>query len=154
VGEPSLYKTSLYIDASTYLNCRKLDLIPIDIKEVPDYLSFKKLKPITKDIENPNLMDSKARGYDHHYYFDNNDISSIKSSLVGQTYQMDIYTDFKGMQIYSVNYPNITPCYEIEPILHRSLAMEPQDGFLNNTILKPNETYNRFIRLSFKRKNN
>jgi aldose 1-epimerase len=151
VGEPSLYTTKLYINSSNYLHVRQNDSIPIEKRALPEYMNFKIIKEITKDINHPILLDSKAHGYDHHYFFDNeNEFNTLKASLIGRKYKMDIFTDFKGMQIYSCNYLKTTyPHYELDNIVHKSLAMEPQDDFLNINILKPGEIYNKFIKLCF-----
>ena len=152
VGEPSLEKTKLYINSSNYLHCNPVDLIPIEKRPCPDYLSFKKPKEIMKDIDNEVLINSKANGYDHHYYFDEQDINKVKAELIGTQYKMSIYTDFSGMQIYSCNHLSTDPCFDILPIRRKSIAMEPQEDFLTLHLLKPNEKYHHFIKLVFSKK--
>lgn len=149
VGEPSLEHTKLYINASHYLHCQSEDLLPIEKRATPDYLSFKKARNIMEDINHPDLMCGKAKGYDHHFYFDDLNPNSLKSELIGREYKMSIYSDFNGMQIYSYNYLTNIECHELVNDLRRCLAMEPQDSFLNLNLLSPNEQYHRFIRLVF-----
>lgn len=150
-GEPSLKNSKLWIDASNYLYCNPLDLTAIERRPVTDYLDFRKTKEIYKDIDNPIMVNSKAGGYDHNYYFDNNDDNKVKAKLIGTKYEMSIFTNFKCLQIYSNNVNNTVPHYGLTNGLHKSLAMEPQDSYDTLNILKPNEQYYRFITLIFQK---
>ena len=151
VGERSLKDTKLQINASKYLHCDSKELLPIEIRDVPNYLDFRQLRNIMDDISNPVLINSKAKGYDHHYYFDDEDVIKEKAILVGNHYKMKVFTNFKGMQIYSSNELTNIISREVDNILHNSLAIEPQDGFLTLNILKPNEEYSRFIKYVFEK---
>ena len=151
VGERSLKDTKLQINASKYLHCDSKELLPIEIGDVPNYLDFRQLRNIMDDISNPILINSKAKGYDHHYYFDDEDVIKEKAILVGTHYKMKVFTNFKGMQIYSSNELTDILSREVDNILHNSLAIEPQDGFLVLNILKPNEEYSRFIKYVFEK---
>lgn len=151
VGERSLKDTKLQINASKYLHCDSKELLPIEIRDVPSYLDFRQVRNIMDDISNPVLINSKARGYDHHYYFDDEDVIKEKAILVGNHYKMKVFTNFKGMQIYSSNELTNIISREVDNVLHNSLAIEPQDGFLNLNILKPNEEYSRFIKYVFEK---
>ena len=149
VGEPSLKDTQLMINASHYLHCNPVDLLPIEKREVTDILDFRKFKYIMKDIDEPVLRNSKANGYDLHYYFDDNDINSLKAVLMGKEYKMSIYTDFSGLQIYSCNHYSPVPMRDLDIAMHNSIALEPQDDFIKPRLLRPNEEYRRFVRFVF-----
>lgn len=149
VGERSLKDTKLLINASHYLYCNPIDLIPIEKREVTDYLDFRKVKSVMHDINNPILRNSKANGYDHHYYFDDNNPDSLKAELIGKEYKMQVYTNFGGMQIYSSNHETVKPQHELELGRNISMAIEPQDEFLHLHLLRPNEIYSRFMRFIF-----
>ena len=151
VGERSLKDTKLQINASKYLHCDSKELLPIEIRDVPSYLDFRQVRNIMDDISNPVLINSKAKGYDHHYYFDDEDVIKEKAILVGNHYKMKVFTNFKGMQIYSSNELTNTISREVDNVLHNSLAIEPQDGFFTLNILKPNEEYSRFIKYVFEK---
>jgi aldose 1-epimerase len=151
VGERSLNDTKLQINASKYLHCDSKELLPIEIRDVPSYLDFRQIRNIMDDISNPVLINSKAKGYDHHYYFDDEDVIKEKAILVGNHYKMKVFTNFKGMQIYSSNELTNILSREVDNVLHNSLAVEPQDGFLTLNILKPNEEYSRFIKYVFEK---
>ena len=62
---------------------------------------------------------------------------------------MGIYTDYSGVQIYSCNHLNEDPCYGLFPIRRKSIAIEPQESFLNHHLLKPGETYSHYVKLVF-----
>ena len=151
VGERSLKDTKFFVKASHYLHCNPLDLIPIEKREITNFLDFRKPKLIMKDINNPVLKNSKANGYDHHYYFDNLDAKELKAELIGKEYKMSIYTDFSGLQIYSSNFVNPVPLRDLDMVIHPSLAVEPQDEFLHLRLLKPGEKYTRFVKYVFER---
>ena len=151
VGERSLKDTKLYINASRYLHCDAKELLPIEIREVPSYLDFRHPRNIMDDISNPIFINSKAKGYDHHFYFDDEDVIKEKAELIGKEYKMKVFTNFKGMQIYSSNELINIPSRDVDNVLHNSIAIEPQDGFLVLNILKPNEEYSRFIKYVFEK---
>ena len=152
VGEPSLENTTMWIDASRYLYCNPVDLIPIEIREVPEYLDFRKEKAVFKDIDNPIIVNSKAHGYDHNYYFDNDDPNKIKAILAGKSFKMAVYTNFPCMQIYSSNFVNKTPHFDLDVVNHKSMAIEPQDDFSKLNLLHKNEKYFRFMKFVFSKK--
>lgn len=149
VGEPSLKETKMYINASHYLHCNPVDLIPIEKREVPSYLDFRKPKMVFEDIDNPVLVNSKAHGYDHNYYFDSDSPNELKAEFIGREFKMSIYTDFPCMQIYSSNFVNTTPHFELDPVNHKSMAIEPQEDFSQTHLLKPGEKYSFFMRFVF-----
>jgi len=152
LGELNIKDLSLNISASRYIHPNTKDLIPEEMRMVTSSLDFRKLKPITKDIDDPYLKDARSFGYDHHFIFDeiNPDVPPIV--LEGSKYMMEIYSDFGGVQIYSDNYPSDIPFYQSNTQSYRGIAIEPQDCTLDRPILKAFDHYKRFIKYTFKKK--
>ena len=148
LGETSLDCLSLKVNASNFLECNSEDLLPIKKSPVSKALDFKKFKKITKDIE--KLRFGKANGYDHNYYFDE---ISKKPQVIVKTKDclLKIKTDFECCQFYSDNYANDSIKWVGLPDgVNRSIAIEPQDDFLNRKVLRPNEKYSHYIQYEFK----
>lgn len=148
----NLDSCELKIKSSNYLLTGENDLLPIKKMPVFKELDFRKYKPILEDLNNPLINMGKARGYDHNFYFDKLDSKHAQASYRSKNYQMDIITDFECLQIYSDNYLDTFECHELNIGTNKSLAIEPQDDFLNRKILYPNDTYNHFFKLIFKKR--
>lgn len=146
VGEKNLKDVSFKVNASRYLKTRKEDLIPIGDEDVTPALDFRKGKKLFKDIDDPDLLEGKAKGYDHHFIFD--DGSLPNAILKGKEFQMEVESDFPGLQIYSDNYPGGS-FLEVEGEIRRGLAIEPQESFLHREILRPGEHYDHLISYVF-----
>ena len=148
IGEKDLSNVSLKINAGHYLHTCPDDLIGIEKRELTPYLDFREIKPIFKDINESEMINSKAKGYDHHYYFDKVDCCNAQAVLKGSQYQMEIITDYSGMQIYSDNNEG-GEFIDVVGNCRRGIAIEPQESQLDNRILKKGEHYNHMIKLKF-----
>ena len=91
----------------------------------------------------------KARGYDHNFYLDNCGSQEPQIFLRSPKYLLSICTDFECCQIYSDNYEDEFEWKVVDKGTRRSLAIEPQDDFLNRKILKKDEHYHRYIKYIF-----
>lgn len=150
LGEKNLDNIRLKIPARKYIHPNPDDLIPLEERKVNKVMSFRRLRYITDRINNPYLINSKTNGYDHHYIFSKFLLKEIR--LVSPKYELDIYTDFSGCQIYTCNYKTDAKLISTEEELHQGIAIEPQDSTLNRAILKKDTKYIRSISYSFKKR--
>lgn len=150
LGTDSIDDLKLEIKAHKYLHPNPNDLLPLDVKDVDEIMDFSSLREINKYIDNPYLMNSKTKGYDHYYYFDEIDPSKIQLSLISPKYKMDVYTDYPGTQIYSDNYETIEQFNQTENKIRRALAIEPSLSQAEPHFLEKGELYSYFIKLIIK----
>lgn len=144
---------SLLIKADKYIYPNPKNLIPIEERGVNEIMDFRTLTKLNKNIDHPSINeDTLTKGYDHHYCFTNVNIDNPQVTLINDKYQLDIYTDYNGVQIYSDNYPSDDKWYGTTEKIRRSIAIEPQDSILKREILKKDELYKRFIKYSFTKK--
>lgn len=151
----SEYIDDLYlkINADKYLDVDK-DLLAKDYLDVTPAFDFRNYKRIAKDIADPALHNTvRLNGYDHFFLFNNIDNKVPQISLKNDKYQMDVYTDFSGTQIYTSNFPQGGTLFPKVDHIRDSVAIEPSDSHKDLHILKAGETYNRQIRYQFKRIN-
>ena len=151
LGDKDISNLDLYIRGHKYLNVDKSNLIAVDIKDINEVMDFTKYKRISKDINSDYLKGKMMNGYDSYWYFDENNANRINVSLRNDKYRMDIYTDFKGVQIYSSNYE---PPFDLDnEIKYRdSVAIEPSDSFYKPNVLLKGQTYSRNITYLFIKK--
>ena len=149
LGDTDLTNLKLFINSSKNLDVNRKDLLPIRVIKNNDVMNFKEFKNINKDIENNYLKGKMMNGYDSYFYFDDVDINKVNVSLKNQKYQLDIKTDFEGVQIYSSNYK---PDFELDNKnnYRDSVAIEPSDSFLNINLLDVDQIYSRNISYVFK----
>ncbi len=152
LGSNSLKELKLCIKSHKCLNPNPDDLLPLDIKEVDKVMDFTSLRRINKFIKDPYLINSKTKGYDHYYYFDDVNLKTAQIKLVNKKYKMSVYTDFPGVQIYSDNYKTREAFTQSNKLLHRAIAIEPSQSQKEFHYLDKDETYNHFIKLVFKQK--
>ncbi|MCQ3035943.1 MAG: hypothetical protein MJ248_07020 [Bacilli bacterium] len=150
LGEKNLDNIRLKIPARKYIHPNPSDLIPMEERKVNKVMSFRRLRYITDRINSPYLLNSKTNGYDHHYIFGKFLLKEIR--LVSPKYELDIYTDFSGCQIYTCNYKTDAKLIGTEDTLHQGIAIEPQDSTLNREVLKKDTKYIRSISYSFKKR--
>lgn len=147
LGDKNVNNLSLQINASKYVVTDKDDLTPLEEKEVSHVLDFKKMKLISKDLNNKEIQSVKTKGYDHHYIFDDDNSPII---LENRKYRLTIETNFSGCQIYTDNYPdNIIMTANENETFNRGVAIEPQDSPLDRKVIKKGQLYNRIIKYSF-----
>ena len=106
----------------------------------------KYLIDLDNQINDTYLKNSRTYGYDHHYFFKeiNELIPQVK--LSNNEYELNIYTNYSGVQIYTDNYPDNYKWEQLTDNRRRSIAIEPQDNTLNREILKAKDEYIRFIK--------
>ena len=150
LGEKDLSTLSLRIKASSYLEVNPSDLLAICQKPVQKCLNFNEFKQITIDIDDPYLLNSKTNGYDHHFYFNEVNPSLNQVSLKSKDIELDIFTDYSGVQIYSDNYEDFKGRGTPE-LRRRSIAIEPQESHLDLQYLNKDELYHHFIIYRFRR---
>lgn len=75
------------------------DLLPLKEIEVPSLLDFSNPKQLDEVINDKSLLNSKAKGLDHHYLLDNG-----KITLSNNKYNLHVTTDYPCVVIYSMNY--------------------------------------------------
>lgn len=152
LASKSLDELSLYINSTRFLKPRDKDLIYEDYHDVDEVMDFHLMKKITKDIDNEEIIDTKAFGYDHHYAFDTISLTDHQVVLENDKYKLEIFTNFNGVQIYTDNYPDNIAYEDLSGTRRRSIAIEPQDDPLSRQLLKAGDSYTRFIRYNFTRK--
>lgn len=145
LGDPNINRLSLKIPAFEFLKSDKDTLLPVEKQKIIDCLDFNELKSLVIDINDPFLVDHKTKGYDHNFYLDDAYIV-----LSNNKYELDIFTNFECVQVYTDNYADGANYYNTRDEIRRGVAIEPQDDYLNRQILKGGETYYRFIKYTFK----
>ncbi len=152
LASKSLDELDLYINSTRYIKTKENSMIYDQYVPVDEVMDFHYMKKLTKDIDNDELIDTKALGYDHHYAFDT--LSSLDHQVVleNDKYKLEIFTNFNGVQIYTDNYPDTIAYEDLTGTRRRSIAIEPQDDPLARQVLEANDSYTRFIRYNFTRK--
>ncbi|MCR5078608.1 MAG: hypothetical protein K6B65_01625, partial [Bacilli bacterium] len=124
LGEGDILSSKLYIDADNVATYDE-DLLIKGIAKVDEVTDFKDLKPIAKFIDEPCLMGSKLKGYDHCYYLNRRD--GVKLMMQSPEFVLELDTTAPAIQIYSSNYAEeeglLDSGYPIHP--RCGLAIEP-----------------------------
>lgn len=154
LGEQSIKTLELQIRSKKYIHPDSKNLLPLEIRDCNEIMDFSKLKSIYKNINDPYLQNSKTKGYDHYYYFEDvdRDISQIK--LQSKEYILNVLTDYPGAQIYTDNYKNEEQFRQTNETMNRGIAIEPSEGYDKIHYLDNNQIYNHFIKLCFEKRNN
>ena len=152
LGSKNLNGLSLMINSDKFLHPNKEDLLPLEIRNVTPAMDFRISKKITKDINDNYLKNSRTYGYDHHYFFIESNQLIPQVKLSNNEYELNIYTNYSGVQIYTDNYPDNIKWKQLTDKRRRSIAIEPQDNTLNREILKAKDKYIRFIKYCFEKK--
>lgn len=147
LGEDGINNLSLKISAIKYIESDKDTLIPLSVKPIIDCLDFNKEKLITKDINDPYLMNHRTKGYDHCFL-----LSENRVELNSPKYGLTITSNYPCVHIYSDNYSDRVKNKNSNQPLRRGVAIEPEDNLLDKTIISKDEIYPRYIVYSFKRK--
>lgn len=121
---------------------------------------FRQVKTIGNDIESTHPQIQKGHGYDHFFQFEKDlspDVPKISMKESASGIALELFTDCEGSILYSQNFPieNITTSDETAPT-RRYIAIEPsappigRNGeFIEYSILRKKERYQRFIRYRF-----
>ena len=147
LGEDGINNLSLKISAIKYIESDKDTLIPLSVKPIIDCLDFNKEKLITKDINDPYLMNHRTKGYDHCFL-----LSENRVELNSPKYGLTITSNYPCVHIYSDNYSDRVKNKNSNQPLRRGVAIEPEDNLLDKTIISKDEIYQRYVLYSFKKK--
>ena len=149
LGETSIHGLKLKIPSSQIVNFDPHDLTPMEQMSIPECMDFRKIAPITKDINNDFLMKSKTKGIDHYFVLDNNEDPLI---LEGKHVRLEIKTNYQGYQLYTDNYADGIKMKDITCPDYRGVAIEPEDSPLERKTYHKGELYDRHVEYSFIRK--
>ena len=149
LGDKDISKLKLSIKGHQYLSVDKKNLLPKEIKFVDTIMNFFEYKKLVQDIDNDFLKGKMMNGYDSFWYFDEKDEHKVNVSLRNNKYQLDILTNFEGVQIYTSNYK---PSFALQGWLdyRDSVAIEPSDSFYKLPVLLKDHLYSREISYIFK----
>jgi len=149
LGTQSLDELELQIKASKFLHPNPSDLLPLEIRNVDKIMDFSQPHKITDYIDNSYLMNSKTKGYDHYYYFDEINTKHANILLKNNKYQMKIFTDYSGTQIYTDNYVIKEEFSQSGNKTRRGIAIEPSESQKELHYLNKDQNYQKFIRYEF-----
>ena len=152
LGCRSIKGLTLQINADKYLHTDCATLLPISVEEVNKTLDFRKPKKFFYDIQDKALHINRFNGYDHFYYLNKKDINEKALTLSNSKIEMDVYTDFEGIQIYTSGFHPGVELYPRASGLYDSVAIEPSDSFEKYHLLKKDVLYSRTIKYIFKYK--
>ena len=144
LGEMNNDGLKLTIPSHKFIETGKEDLIPLQERIIIPCLDFQKSKRIDKHINDPYLQEHRSKGYDHCFLLDKGEIR-----LESSKYQLDISTDFEAVQIYSDNYEDGIKMMGTDNVIHRGVAIEPQDSLLDRKLIKRGKIYSHNIKYSF-----
>ena len=147
LNEPNINNLSLKLESDSYIESDKDTLLPLSVKPIIDCLDFNNEKLITKDIDNPYLMNHKSKGYDHSFILKNKMVK-----LGSPQYELDIISDYECAHIYSDNYEDGVKTKNSDVNFRRGVAIEMTDNILSRPIIDKDEVYQRYIVYTFKKK--
>lgn len=147
LNESNINNLSLKIDSDSYIESDKDTLLPLSIKPIIDCLDFNNEKLITKDIDDPYLMNHKSKGYDHSFILKNKMVK-----LSSPKYELDISSDYECAHIYTDNYEDGVKTKNSNVNFRRSVAIEMTDNILSRPVIDKDEVYQRYIVYTFKKK--
>ena len=145
LGEDGINNLLLQIKADYYIESDKDTLVPLSIRPLIDCLNYNEEKLISKDINDPYLLNNKAKGYDHCFLLKEKEIK-----LNSSKYSLTITSDFPCVHVYSDNYSDGVLVKNTKLTSRRAVAIEPEDNLLDKTIISKDEVYQRYIVYSFK----
>ena len=151
LGESNIEKLKMRISADSFVEFDKDDLTPLSYHKIIPCLDFNYLSPLTKEINNPYLIEHKTKGIDHFFLFNKDNKQII---LESNKYRLTIKTNLNGVQIYTDNYSDNVEMLRTINSDRRGVAIEPQDSPLERKIycrdLK--DIYDKEIEYQFERK--
>lgn len=147
LNESTNHNLLLKMNADKFIYPDDKNLLPLEYKEVDEIFDFRNGLYFKDYIFNNNLTSVKAGGYDHMLISNNEDDHLL--TLEGSKYVLDIYSSYKGLQLYSDNIIDNVSMKDTSNICHRGVALEPQLDQLGDINLKAYETYNHYIEYRF-----
>lgn len=149
LGEQDISPLSLKINSDTFLEVDPKSLLAKKKRKCLPCLDFQNHKKLVKDINDKYLLNSRTNGYDHFFYFKKINTKAPQLSLKSDIIQMDVYTDYVGVQVYSDNYKDYKARGTNKEI-RRALAIEPSYSHIRQHRLDKDQIYYRFIKYIFK----
>ena len=161
----SILEHELTIKASKFIDIDE-DLLPICIRNVNEVMDFRDGKLIGTHINHPFLQEHAYLGYDHPFIFDDQNYEICNATLLDpvSSRQVEVYTTYPSMVIYTNNYPSNKPMNNKETLdsKHDAICLECQfipnginvDSDEDKAILDVGEIYHHMTRYSFKVKEN
>jgi len=161
----SILEHELMLKASRFVDIDE-DLLPICIRNVNDIMDFRDGKRIGMDIEDSSLQNHAYLGYDHPFIFDDQNYLICNASLFDPVSfrQVEVYTTYPSIVIYSNNYPTGKKMIDKETVdsKYDAICLECQfvpNGINTDTdedkaILDKGQEYHQQTRYSFKIKEN
>ena len=129
-------------------------LLPVKKQKTNEVMDFNRAKEVGKDLFKDELKNSKARGYDHAFYLDENAFPS--AVLESKDFGLRVETDAPALQIYTDNYPQKGKrlLNNDTEIRHSAITFEPVGDLLNpsSLIAKKGEGCSRMISYTFYQK--
>lgn len=147
LGDENIDDLKMMIPSHRFIHPDESLLIPVEERDIVPCLDFNKKKPLIKDIDDPYLLNSRTKGYDHSFILDKNTLL-----LDNNKYSLEVETNFKTVQIYTDNYSDGVKMSNSPYELRRGVAIEPQDSLLNREVIKKRTPYERYIIYTFKKK--
>ena len=134
LGEDKLDNLSLQMSNNKYIVVDER-LLPVKIESIPDKWDFTNGKKLseTSDIDNYFLFKEK------------------NVTLSSKKYSLNIVTNFEGTQLFTDHWLDNIKVYSSDEMIHRAIAIEPQDNQLDRKELLPNQHYERYIKYTFKK---
>ncbi len=146
LGDENINHLYLLIPADKFVEADSKNLLAIKERDVPPFMDFSKLKRIVEDIDNPYLINHVAKGYDHCFLLNKEEII-----LKNDRFQMNIKTDYPALHFYSGNYSDNVEFFTGPGERRKGIALEPEDNILKRELLHAGETYKRIIEYRFKK---
>ena len=149
LGEEDISSLSLKINSNKFLEVDPTTLLAKKKRDILPCLDFQNYKNLVLDFDNSVLLNSRTNGYDHYFYFKKVNARQPQLSLRSPSIQLDIVTDYPGVQIYSDNYADYKARGTYKET-RRALAIEPSFSHARQHRLDKDQIYYRFIKYIFK----
>lgn len=134
LGEKDVRELKLKMNSNKYIQCDE-KLLPISMNDVTSKYDFNDYKSLRENYK-----------IDNFFLLNKKDIH-----LQSSKYELVINSDFEGTQIYTDAYFDGVKTTLSNNGKLRGVAIEPQDNQLNRKELLPNQLYERYIELRFKK---
>ena len=151
LGDSNINDFKLRLISSQFVEMDNSDLTLNNSRNVPFYLDFRNKRSVIETIEHPDINNGKLCGYDHVMLLDDVDIKKPQIELSSKHFEVDIYTDFDAVVMYSDNYEAGFEANNSSESIRRGMAIEPQLNPLNDRTLEPGKVFNHFILYKFSR---
>ncbi|MCQ2742741.1 MAG: hypothetical protein MJ239_05540 [Bacilli bacterium] len=152
-GSKDIMSHVLKIESSKIMKVDDEDLNPIGPIDVPAVLDFRKGMKISEHVNDPELVNTKARGYDHPFVIDEDKRGGIIATLTGNGCRLDAYSDLPCLIVYSNNYPTTGMALTNGnvDVIHGGITLEAVEIPLDyaSMLVQAGETRKRFVEYAF-----